>query len=88
METRNNPAIPAQSRAMNLSLGEPEVKKLCAAKNVAISALEPLPSGGTRLVCTVIEGADTIRAAAGKSLLDDRVKRFRFFDPHGRTSLR
>lgn len=76
------------SRAMNLSLGEPAVKKLCASKNVAISALEPLPSGGTRLVCVVIEGANIIREAAGKSLLEDRVKRFRFFDPHGRTMLR
>lgn len=72
------------SRAINLSLDEQAVRKLCATKKVEISALEPLPSGGTRLVCTLIEGTEIIRASAHKTVLDDRVKRYRFFDPHGR----
>lgn len=72
------------SRAINVSLNEAEVKKLCDAKGIAISAMEPLPSGGTRVICVLMEGTDAVRAAVGKKVLDDKVRRYRFFDPRGR----
>ena len=46
------------SRAMNIKLPEPEVRAGCDSAGISISAIEVLPSGGTHLVCTTIEGAD------------------------------
>lgn len=46
---------------MNLSLPEGEVRRLCLAQGVSISVIEPLQSGGTRLVCTAITGAEEMR---------------------------
>lgn len=66
------------SRAMNLSLAEAIVRTRCDAAGVAISALETLPSGGTRLVCTREEGADEMRIKLGSSLIEGKVPRFAF----------
>src|SRR3546814_1625599 len=43
---------------MNLALPEEEVRRLCLKQGVSISAIEPLQSGGTRLVCTSSAGAN------------------------------
>ena len=67
------------SRAMNLSLSEAEVQSACAAAKVAISAIEPLPTAGTHVVCRTSEGADILRANLGKHLIEGKVKRFAFY---------
>lgn len=73
------------SRAVNLSLGEDEVRRLCDKRGIAISAIEPLPSGGTRLICVLPEGTAAARLHAKNNVLGDRVPRFRFYDPLGRS---
>ena len=72
------------SRAMNLSLPEAKVRQLCDQKNIRVSAMETLPSGGTHLVCVVIEDADRIREDLSKFLIDGRVKRFAFYRTNSR----
>jgi hypothetical protein len=57
------------SRAVQLAMSEQEVLKLCAAKNVAVSAIEGLPGGGTRLVCCSSSGADIVRQKAKSKVL-------------------
>ena len=69
------------SRAMNLSLPEAEVRRLCLAQGVSISAIEPLLSGGTRLVCTASTGAEELRLRLRGHLIEGEVKRFRFYRP-------
>ena len=58
------------SRAMNISLPEAKVRARCEAAGVAISALEVLPSGGTRLVCMREEGADEMRVVFKSSMIE------------------
>ena len=67
------------SRAMNIKLTEPEVRAGCEQAGISISAIEVLPSGGTHLVCTTIEGADDARKKFKKNLIEGRVKRFAFY---------
>lgn len=69
------------SRAMNLNLEEADVTRRCDKAGVAISAIEPLPAGGTHLVTVTADGADTMRKLLGKSLIAGRVKRFAFMHP-------
>lgn len=66
------------SRAMNLSLTEAVVRSRCDSAGVAISALESLPTGGTRLVCTREEGADEMRVKLRTSIIEGKVARFAF----------
>ena len=67
------------SRAMNIKLPEPEVRAICDNLSISVSAIETLPSGGTHLVCTTIEGADDARTKFKKSLIEGKVKRFAFY---------
>ena len=67
------------SRAMNINLPEPEVRAICDNLSISISAIETLPSGGTHLVCTTIEGADDARKKFKKTLIEGKVKRFAFY---------
>lgn len=69
------------SRAMNLSLPEEEVRRLCIAQGVSISAIEPLQSGGTRLVCTASTGAEEMRLRLRSHIIDGTVIRHRFYRP-------
>ncbi|NLR70937.1 hypothetical protein HGI47_08635 [Novosphingobium sp. ERN07] len=66
------------SRAMNLSLPEATVRTRCEAAGVSISALEALPSGGARLVCTREEGADEMRVILRASIITGKVARYAF----------
>ncbi len=68
---------------MNVSLAEAEVTALCLSAGVAISAIEPLPAGGTRLVCVSPVGADKMRKKLKKSLIDGAVTRHRFYRAPG-----
>lgn len=67
------------SRAMNLTLVEPDVVAKCLEANVSISAIETLPSGGTHLVCTTSEGAHKMRLKLKSHIIDGKVKRFAFY---------
>ena len=49
------------SRAMRLAMSKQEALEVCAAHNVGVSVIEPLPSGGVRLVCSSASGADIVR---------------------------
>ena len=63
------------SRALQLAMSEQDVLALCASKNVAVSAIERLPSGGTRLVCCSSSGADIIRhKAKSKIIIAEQVR--------------
>ena len=72
------------SRAMNVQLSEAEVIGKCKKAGVDISAVEPLPSGGTHLVCTTSEGAEQMRGEFKSKLVTGRVKRFPFYVPPSR----
>jgi hypothetical protein len=67
------------SRATNFDLPEQRVRDLCTKRGISISAIEPLPSGGTHLVCTTMEGADEVRLKFGKHIIKGAVRRFPFF---------
>ena len=71
-----SPWQPGTTRAMNLALSEPEVVDGCGRKGIAISSIEPLPAGGTHLVCVTIEGADDARALFKAAVISGAVRRF------------
>ncbi len=66
------------SRAMNLRLPEAKVRTSCDKAGVSISAIETLPSGGTRLVCTREEGADDMRVIFRTQIIEGNVPRYTF----------
>jgi hypothetical protein len=68
---------------MNIALPQAEVAALCARAEVAISAIEPLPSGGTHLVCTRGEGAEEMRRQLREHIVEGVVKRFPFYRSRG-----
>jgi hypothetical protein len=63
------------SRAINLDLEEGQVVARCLAEKVGISTIERLPSGGVRLVCMSVDGAQLIRRKLKSHLLEtDQVR--------------
>jgi hypothetical protein len=71
----------SMSRAIDFALTEDEVTSRCAAAEVGISAIEPLPRGGTHLVCSTASGAAKLRGLYGKEILNGPQKRSPFFVP-------
>lgn len=71
------------SRAINLRLSEAEVRAHCVAAGVSISAIEPLPAGGTHLVCVTGEDADKVRLRFHDHLIPGVVRRFPFHRTRG-----
>jgi hypothetical protein len=65
------------SRVVNLALDERVVVTRCLSEKVAISAIEPLPQGGVRLVCMGNEGAERIRKKLKRYIIDGDVERER-----------
>ncbi|QXT35416.1 hypothetical protein KV697_17030 [Sphingomonas sanguinis] len=63
------------SRAINVNATQAEVIKFCARHGAAVSAIETLASGGTRVVLMNIIAAETMRAAFGRKLLAGTVRR-------------
>jgi len=55
-----------------------QVDRHCRQHGVAISALEALPDGGTRLVCMSNYGAAQIRAKLAARIIEGQVRRERF----------
>jgi len=67
------------SRAINLAMPEAEVVAWCQSSGVAISAIEPLPSGGTHVVCKTGEGADEVRLVLDRHVILTPERRFAFY---------
>lgn len=63
------------SRALNIDATEDHVAATCAKKHAAISAIETLPSGGTRVVLLNTIDAATIRKAYGAKVIEGTVRR-------------
>lgn len=59
------------SRVLFVSLDEGEVVAKCLAEKVGISAIERLPSGGTRLVCMSGDGAAVMKRKLKSKLIAD-----------------
>lgn len=68
---------------MNLKLSEADVRARCHESGISISTMEPLPSGGTHLVCTTSEGADEIRLRLSDHIIEGAVRRFPFYRARG-----
>ncbi len=66
------------SRAMNIDASEADVRALCAKHDLGISAIEPLVSGGTRVVMVSLAAADRVRTAFARKLLTGPVQRTRW----------
>jgi len=69
------------SRTMNLNLPEADTVRRCEDAHVGISIVEPLPNGGTRLVCMTNGGAATMRRKLASHMLVGPQARFPFFVP-------
>jgi hypothetical protein len=63
------------SRAINIDASETDVTATCTKLNAAISAIEPLESGGVRVVLNNGADADKVRKAYGSKVLTGEVRR-------------
>jgi len=54
---------------MQLAMSERQAHDLCAKEKVAISAIESLPGGGVRLVCSSVTGAEILRQKAKSKIM-------------------
>lgn len=63
------------SRAINLDAPMDDVKALCARHSIAISTIEALTSGGTRVVLLNPDGADRIRTLMKTKIITTAVVR-------------
>lgn len=66
------------SRVMNTNAPQPDVIATCARLKTPISAIEPLLSGGTRVVMMNGDDAEIVRKAFKSKLLDGAVTRTRW----------
>lgn len=65
------------SRELLLALDAADVIARCNADNIEISALEPLTSGGVRLVCSSSTGAAVLGRKLKRHLIEGKVTRER-----------
>ena len=63
------------SRAINLDAAEAHVRDMCIKHNAAITAIEPLQSGGTRVVFKNAGDAVIVAKAYGSKILTGAVLR-------------
>jgi hypothetical protein len=63
---------------MQLAMSESEALAHCQAAKVAVSAIEPLPEGGVRLVCSSSDGAERIRKKFKAKIIGDERARQRY----------
>lgn len=63
------------SRALNLNATVEAVTALCAQHSVRISSIEPLASGGTRVVLSTADDAENLRRRAKGQLINEGVVR-------------
>lgn len=71
------------SRALNIEMPEQQVLASCREAGVSVSASEPLPEGGTHLVCTTGEGADEMRLRFQDHIIKGVVRRLPFYSRRG-----
>lgn len=71
------------SRLLNIDLPQADVERQCAEHHVSISAIEPLPHGGTHLVCMRPEGAEEMRQVFAEKLIAGIVRRYPFYHARG-----
>lgn len=69
------PLPPPISRAINIRAEEAQVVAVCKKHKVVISAIETLPSGGTRVVLTNATEAAAIAKAFGSKVMTGPVMR-------------
>lgn len=65
------------SRVVHLNLDEGAVESRCMSEKVGVSAIEPLPGGGVRLVCMSSGGAEIIRRKLKRHVIGGDVTRER-----------
>ena len=65
------------NRVINLNLDEGIVVIRCLSEKIAISAIERLPQGGVRLVCTTSKGAEVVRRKLKRYVIDGDAPRER-----------
>ena len=65
------------SRAIFLNMSERAIILHCEAQRIGISAISELPSGGTRLVCMSVHGAEQVRRKLKARLMKGDVARER-----------
>jgi hypothetical protein len=63
------------SRAININVSPEAVKTLCDKHSIAISTLEPLQSGGVRIVLLNSDGAEELRRRMKDKILTGPVTR-------------
>jgi len=63
------------SRAINVNASHAYVLTTCRKHGAVISAIEPLPSGGTRVVLMNADATATMRQAFGKRVISGDVRR-------------
>jgi hypothetical protein len=63
------------ARALFVSLDERTVVSRCGKADVTISAIEKLPQGGVRVVCTSVDGATVMKKKFKSHLLPETVAR-------------
>lgn len=63
------------SRALNIDAPMQVVAALCERHAIGISTIEPLQSGGTRIVLNTSEGAEGIRRRMKRKLIEGSVVR-------------
>ncbi|HEX8414369.1 MAG TPA: hypothetical protein VF637_10870 [Sphingomicrobium sp.] len=63
------------SRALNVNASPAHVTATCAKHNAGISAIEPLASGGTRVVLLNANDTAAISAAYGTKVMTGTVRR-------------
>ena len=63
------------SRAINVNFTSAEVTAMCAKHKATISAIEPLPAGGTRVVLMNADDTAVIARAFKKNILATDVSR-------------
>jgi hypothetical protein len=56
---------------MQLAMSEEEVVAKCRNEKVSISAIERLPSGGVRLVCSSAHGAEVMRVKLKSKIISE-----------------
>lgn len=75
MDDLNTAAATPTSRALNVNATEPVVAALCEQHDIGISTIEPLQSGGTRVVLNTSADAQNLRRRLKGKLIEGPVVR-------------
>lgn len=64
-------------RVLFINLSETAVLDQCKAKDIGVSAIETLASGGVRMVCKSVDGSETARKVFKSKMLTGEITRTR-----------